>query len=106
MLRAELALCDRWGIPHSHLLGGPRRWSDLDREKALAYAQLQHVTCDCGTRMEEWDPAQGGHRFAYVGDSWRCPGCELLDAEREGHADVKGVKHALRRNPELAGDDG
>lgn len=33
----------------------------------------------CGTRGEEWDR----DKFAYVGDVHYCPGCELLEQERE-----------------------
>ncbi|MER0443014.1 hypothetical protein ABR738_00235 [Streptomyces sp. Edi4] len=83
-LRAELELCNRWGIPHSRFLGGDGTWSPRDREKALAYLELTRATCaDCGTRHEEWDEDEGGDRFAYVGTTSRCPGCELIATERE-----------------------
>ncbi|MFE0642808.1 hypothetical protein ACFW2Y_14515 [Streptomyces sp. NPDC058877] len=98
-LRAELELCERYGIPHSRLLGGDGRWTDLDRAKALAWWHWQRTLCpDCRTRTEEWDPAKGGHQHAYVTDTVRCPGCELIAQERdqvpEGRAGY-GVKITL-----------
>ncbi|WP_236244221.1 hypothetical protein [Streptomyces sp. CC210A] len=98
-LRAELELCERYGIPHSQFLGGDGRWSDLDRAKALAWQRWQRTLCpDCRTRAEEWDPAKGGHQHAYVTDTVRCPGCELIAQERdqvpEGRAGY-GIKITL-----------
>lgn len=53
---------------------------------------------DCRTRLDEWDPATGGHQHAYVTDTVRCPGCELIAQERhqvpEGRAGY-GVKITL-----------
>lgn len=67
------------GIPHSHFLGGPLRWSDLDREKARAYRAWKAQRCTgCGTAAHEWDKRQGGDRKAYVADVTYCPGCSLL----------------------------
>ncbi|MFJ2752639.1 hypothetical protein [Streptomyces sp. NPDC087297] len=83
-LRAELELCDRWGIPHSRFRGGDGTWTAHDRAKALAYRDLQLHTCaECGTREEEWAEEAGGDRFAYVGSARRCTGCELIALERE-----------------------
>ncbi|MFG2956362.1 hypothetical protein ACGF5O_21895 [Streptomyces sp. NPDC048291] len=98
-LRAELELCEQYGIPHSRFLGGDGRWSDLDRAKALAWQQWQRAVCpDCRTRLDEWDQAVGGHRHAYVTDTVRCPGCELIAQERdqvpEGRAGY-GIKVTL-----------
>ncbi|MGW0991993.1 hypothetical protein ACWD5V_01470 [Streptomyces sp. NPDC002523] len=83
-LRAELELCERFQIPHSQLLGGDGRWSDLDRAKALAWADWQRSVCpECRTRLQEWDRARGGDPHAYVTDTLRCPGCELIEQERD-----------------------
>ncbi|WLW55255.1 hypothetical protein [Streptomyces sp. YU58] len=83
-LRAELELCDRYGIPHSQFLGGDDRWSGLDRAKALAWAEWQRSVCpECRTRLEEWDRTRGGDPHAYVTDTLRCPGCELIEQERD-----------------------
>ena len=83
------------GIPHSVFLGRVVRpgedpaWEDLDRDKALAFTRAKAELCPgCGTHPDWWDPAKGGHRFAYIGDQRYCPGCEVLDREgknrREG----------------------
>lgn len=83
-LRAELELSAAYGIPHSQFLGGDGRWSELDRAKALAWAEWQRVVCpDCHTRLEEWDRERGGDPHAYVTDTLRCPGCELIEQERD-----------------------
>ncbi|MFE4535797.1 hypothetical protein ACFRKB_12030 [Streptomyces scopuliridis] len=83
-LRAELELCERFQIPHSQFLGGDGRWSDLDRAKALAWADWQRSVCpECRTRLEEWDRTRGGDPHAYVTDTLRCPGCELIEQERD-----------------------
>ncbi|WP_071372486.1 hypothetical protein [Streptomyces sp. MUSC 14] len=83
-LRAELELCERYRIPHSQFLGGDGRWTDLDRAKALAWAQWQRSVCpQCHTRLQDWDPEHGGDPHAYVTDTLRCPGCELIEQERD-----------------------
>lgn len=73
-LRDELALCHTWGIPHSRFLS----WPELDQDKALAYAAYDRAVCKgCGTREEEWDENQGGHRDAYAPRVYICPGCQV-----------------------------
>lgn len=106
MLAAELAVCERMSIPHSQFLGGDGVWTDLDRIKALSYAAEKAARCpSCGTRPEEWDEDAGGHQYAYIADSHRCPGCELLELERDAIPEhVKGVTVRLAVNPELAGE--
>ena len=66
---AELALCERLGVSHSHFLGGPVDWTAQDREKALALHRFKAslCPCGCGTERSEWDPEQGGHEEAYIG---------------------------------------
>ena len=80
-LRAELALCHDWGIPHSRFLG----WPEIDQDKALAYADYHAGVCKgCGTRAEEWEPERGGDRHAYVASTMTCPGCQVRgDLERQ-----------------------
>ena len=80
-LREELRICHQMGLPHSRFLA----WDELDQDKALAYAEYERAVCPgCGTRMEEWDPEQGGDRFAYAADVHTCPGCQTRgDLEHE-----------------------
>lgn len=82
------------GIPHSVFLS----WDDDDQAKALAWERERSKVCSiCGSRLEEWDESCGGDRHAYVSESVRCPGCELLDIHRE-HLDPeesKGVRITL-----------
>ncbi len=74
--RAELALCHDSGIPHGRFLA----WSELDQDKALAYAAYKASVCQgCGTREAEWD----GDRYAYEAAETTCPGCQVRgDLER------------------------
>lgn len=87
------------GIAHSTFLA----WSPDDQDKALAWVALQNATCSaCGTREEEWDPARGGDRHAYVADARRCAGCEALaQAQRQmnaEHPDELGIRLGLVPN--------
>lgn len=95
-----MELCHQWGMPHSRFRGhGDGTWSDLDRRKALAYADyLKQVCPSCGTRGQEWDESTGGDEDAYRAVTHRCIGCQLLaDKQKsvpqndEGH----GVKVVL-----------
>ncbi|GAA0642941.1 hypothetical protein GCM10009548_04340 [Streptomyces malaysiensis subsp. malaysiensis] len=98
-LRSELELCAAYAIPHSQFLGGDGRWTELDRAKALAWAEWQRAMCpECHTRLEEWDAKRGGDPHAYVTDTLRCPGCELIEQERDhvpGDRSGYGVKIQL-----------
>ncbi len=80
-LRAELALCHSWGVPHSRFLS----WPPLDQDKAVAYADYAASVCQgCGTRETEWDEAAGGDRHAYEATAETCPGCQTRgDLERQ-----------------------
>jgi hypothetical protein len=72
----EMAYCGPRGIPHGHFLGGPNEWTQLDRDKALWWSIHEAQKCSsCGTRDEEWDPAQGGSIHAYRAESHICWGC-------------------------------
>lgn len=76
--------CEKYRIPHSQFLGGDDRWTALDRAKALAWTEWQRAVCpECHTRLEEWDRKRGGDPHAYVTDTLRCPGCELIEQERD-----------------------
>jgi hypothetical protein len=99
-----MAYCAPIGMPHSQFLGGPPRWTPEDRDKALAWQELQRQTCSgCGTRADEWDPNKGGDRRAYVAEVRVCPGCAVRE---RGEADLndpakkaeRGKKLWMRRN--------
>ena len=97
-------MCEVYRISHSHYLGGPPTWNDLDREKAEAYLAWKAEACpECGTRESDWDPKLGGHRHMYIGETRRCLGCEVLEQTREevSEDDDKGVKVYLTLNPTL-----
>lgn len=99
MLRAEMSLCERYQISHSHFLGGPAVWTDLDRAKAKMYRAFMNEACpDCGTRASEWDPKTGGHRDAYVADFTYCQGCSRLNDVKDAAEDTdrkKGIHYHL-----------
>ncbi|MFF0409703.1 hypothetical protein ACFYUY_04620 [Kitasatospora sp. NPDC004745] len=96
-----MELCETYRIPHSQLMGASAggRWSALDRAKALAWAAWKAAVCDgCGTRPQEWDEQQGGDRYAYVPQTSRCLGCELIEMESEQvpeGAEGRGVRIGL-----------
>lgn len=68
-------------------------------------AEKAKVCQQCGTREEEWEE----DRYAYISDMKRCPGCELLEMERDNVPtdNAKGVKVFLLKNfPGLETSDG
>jgi hypothetical protein len=76
----EMAYCGPRGIPHSHFLGGPLRWTEYDREKALGWELHELQRCpQCGTRPEEWKEDQ----HAYSAEAWHCRGCEVAARGQE-----------------------
>lgn len=87
------------GVPHSTFLS----WHVDDQDKALAWqAEIAACCPSCGTRADEWDPAAGGSRTAYVADVTRCSGCEVVAiAERDLREDLPdelGVRISLAPN--------
>lgn len=81
-----MAFCNKHGIPHSDFLG----WDQDDQDKALGFEREQAKVCPgCGTHSEVWEK----DKFAYAPNSWQCPGCELLERERETIPEqARGVK--------------
>lgn len=76
----ELQFCNEHGIPHSQFL----LWDPVDRAKAMAYVSTKAEHCImCGTAGWEWDPKQGGSRFAYEAVETFCPGCYAKAAMRQ-----------------------
>lgn len=95
-----MALCWEYRIPHSFFRGhGDGTWSDLDRRKALAYADyLKQVCPGCGTRADEWDEQTGGDEDAYRAITHRCIGCQLIADKQKRVPDgdeAHGVKVLL-----------
>jgi hypothetical protein len=102
-LTGELRLAHHYRISHSQFLGGPARWTDVDRAKAAAYDEWHQKFCgSCGVDPDWFDPEKGGHRFAMIAEVERCPGCELKEQLREQlPKEWKGVHIKLVPNPEL-----
>jgi hypothetical protein len=74
-LALELEVCHDYKITHSAFL----RWSDDDRDKAIwTYVRAKQTCQQCGTRPDEWDPEQGGHRRAYLAQVKQCRGCQAV----------------------------
>ena len=90
-----MAYCVPIGIPHSKFLS----WEPDDQDKALAFVREQRKTCRCGTKPEEWVK----DRFAYVGQQRQCPGCEVLEQERENVPEkALGYTHIYLLPPDQA----
>lgn len=70
------------GIPHSVFLA----WDELDQDKAISWRREQAKVCPtCRTRKAEW----AADKTAYIGHIEQCPGCEVLEMERENLQDVE-----------------
>ena len=70
---AEMRVCREWSISHSQFLG----WSEVDREKALAYVIHEGQRCkDCGIHPEDW-PVETDEPL-YEVDATRCFGCQTI----------------------------
>lgn len=97
-----MAYCAPRGVPHSFFLGGPHLWTEDDREKALAWQEMERQSCSsCGTRAEEWDPDQGGDLRAYVAEDRVCLGCQTVESHTAKKKDAerqRGEKVYMRRN--------
>jgi hypothetical protein len=103
-LALELDVCAAYQIPHSEFL----RWDAADRDKAIWHHIWKRQTCpDCGTREEEWDPARGGHVWAYIAEPRWCRGCEVKAGARRSvpPEDAEGVHIALIKNEGVASGD-
>jgi hypothetical protein len=103
----EMTLCqDVYKISHSHFLGGPPEWTQLDRDKAIwKNIRTKEKCSNCGTREAEWDPLQGGDRQAYTVRAYRCRGCEVKAMYPEALLESlgKGVYLYLGRNDAIRG---
>jgi hypothetical protein len=76
----ELQFCSEHGIPHSEYL----QWDPVDRAKNIAFATVKAAHCVmCGTAAYEWDPKQGGSKYAYEAVEVFCPGCYAKASMRQ-----------------------
>lgn len=76
-----MTYCFERGIPWSEWL---ERWSQEDRARVIAYALEKAERCGmCGTAPWEWDPEQGGSKYAYEAHRHICFGCQHKDLARE-----------------------
>lgn len=84
------------GIPHSVFLN----WDPDDQDKALAYMRAQREPCGrCGTRESEWEK----DKFAYIGQTRHCLGCETLKQESENvPEDMRDFVHVYLAPKHLA----
>lgn len=84
----ELDFCNEAGIAHSAFLA----WDPADRAKALAFRLHKGQLCPlCGTAPWEWEPCQGGRRFAYEPIERYCHGCYLKAVGGEGSPASPGI---------------
>lgn len=82
-----MEVCRAYGIPHSHFLGGPNRWSELDRDKAISYEIVLREQCPrCGTLPEDWQDTETNRvhdRPLWAAVPRRCFGCQDIENVRE-----------------------
>lgn len=101
-----MAVAAEYRIPHSQFLS----WSEPDRDKAIWHYIRERSRCsECGTRPEEWDETQGGHRHAWQPALRRCRGCELMQARRDslqGENLGRGIHIVWERGVSRGGDPG
>jgi hypothetical protein len=104
-------VCQAYGIPHSHFLGGPPEWTALDRDKAIWHRTWKQGFCQgCGTHPDEWNKHQGGDLFAYTPEELLCRGCQVLESaqrqfQKHPHkSKIPGLSVRLVRTPEGEAD--
>lgn len=104
-LRAELALCETYRISHSQFCGGPARWTELDRSKALTFRawKAEHECPDCGSDPSLWTVSDEGvptiPYVAYLDECGTCGAMESLRDQVQKDPDVAalhGVKISYR----------
>lgn len=99
-----MGVCHYYRVPHSEFLS----WSADDRDKAIWAWLRERTTCpQCGTRAEEWNPAQGGHHRAYLAEVQVCRGCQAIAQRSDALDDAqrdRGHHVVLKRNPNAAGE--
>lgn len=70
-----------------------RAWPQEDQDEILGYRRQLKLACPgCRTQAEEWE----ADRFAYVADQRHCPGCEVIEMEKDNVREgAKGVHVVL-----------
>lgn len=88
----DLQLCAEYHIPHSEFLS----WEPEDRAKAVAFMLEKNERCQmCGTAKWEWDPDQGGRKFAYEAVEELCQGCLRKETLQESAGAKSGTSVIL-----------
>lgn len=88
-----MAICWEFRITHSEFLS----WDENDRAKTVAYFMEKNERCQlCGTAPWEWDPKQGGNRFAYEAVGELCQGCLHRAVANEQIGQSPGVNVILK----------
>lgn len=94
-LRLEMDYCGPAGIPHSHYLGGPPVFTDVDRQLALAWTIRRRATCgSCHTREDQWRR----DREAFTPTEVACTGCtekRMAEAQLSEREKDEGVQIVL-----------
>lgn len=81
-----MAICGPAMVPHSHFLGGPLVWTELDREKQRWWHRQQAEKCGvCGLHPSLTDPELGGHPDALELTSVLCRTCEISERGAEDY---------------------
>lgn len=109
-----MELCDRWGIPHSMLLGRPVPhpgevlWTDEDHAKQLAYVRYRRGFCGgCGQWLGDWLDKDGNELKdpPYEVVPVLRPCCEMLEDEKADRQEQgkgkRGEFLAFRLIPDL-----
>ena len=92
----QMQVCREWRIPHSTFLGGeddvpPGVWTDLDREKAMAYVLHEGQRCkDCGVHPIDWpEETTGGFHV----EGMFCWGCKASAEYTAAYQDASKLKN-------------
>ena len=88
-----MAFCGPAMVPHSHFLGGPRVWTDLDRAKQRAWHRRQRETHSCGVHPDVWDHELGGDLGNLHLTSGFCAACEYADARTKEAGELAPGKY-------------